>query len=105
MHDIDDRFGSDRALRAAMASHGADNPMVRMGMYVPTRGEVASLPPDELSILLDLWIWESPTELISSYAQIREVRETLATRSDAHQPEVRALIAVCDDYVDSEGET
>ncbi len=88
MREDNDRFGTpDGAFEAARASHGADNPILRVGMYVPTRAEVATRPADELSWVLECWMWESPAELIPSYAQIREVR---------------ALIAMCDDYLDSE---
>jgi hypothetical protein len=98
-----DRFDMpDRAFSEAQASHGADNPTMRMGMYVPTRHEVASLPIEELSVVLDLWMWESPSELIPSYAQIRDVRSVLETRSDADTPQTRALIAECDKYLASE---
>jgi hypothetical protein len=39
--DPGDRFGMpENAFEAARESHGADNPFIRMGMYVPTRGGV-----------------------------------------------------------------
>lgn len=40
-HSPDDRFGMpESAFQAARESHGLDNPVIRMGMYVPTREEV-----------------------------------------------------------------
>jgi hypothetical protein len=54
MPDPNDRFGTpDSAFSSASASHGADNPCHRMDMYVPTRHEVATLPVDRLSFILD----------------------------------------------------
>lgn len=99
MSDENDRFGTDTAFRAAMESHGLDNPMVRMGMYVPTREEVATRRISDLAATLDMWMWESPTELIPTAAQITEVRAILAGRVDAHLPEAVALIAECDRYL------
>jgi hypothetical protein len=98
-----DRFNTpDRAFADAKASHGADNPCFRMGMYVPTREEVATLPIDDIAVILDLWMYEGPTELIPSYEQIREVRAVLESRADAYTPEVRAAIADCDEYLADE---
>lgn len=95
-----DRFGvTERQVEAAIESHGKNNPAYRMGMYVPTRQEVATMPIDELSILLDLWMWESPSELIPSRAQIAEVRRVVAERPDASTPEGLALLTDCDRYI------
>jgi hypothetical protein len=99
MSDEKDRFGTDEAFRAAVDSHGVDNPTVRMGMYVPTREEVATLPIDDLAVILDLWMWESPTELIPTNEQIAEVRAIIAARADAHLTAAAALIAECDRYL------
>jgi hypothetical protein len=68
-------------------------------MYVPTRHEVATLPVDRLSFILDFWMWESPSELIPNDAQIGEVRAILETRPDAEDAEMRTLIAQCDDFL------
>ena len=95
-----DRFGiPDSALRAALESHGKDNPCIRAGMYVPTREEVATMPAAEISEVLDLWMWESPTELIPSRTQIAEVRSILVARPDAQSPELEALIVACSEYL------
>ena len=96
-----DRFGMpESAFRAAAQSHGRDNPTLRIGMYVPTRREVADLPADDLTFILDAWMWESPTELIPSLRQIREVRDVLVQRADRAAEEVRALIDLCDQYLE-----
>jgi hypothetical protein len=68
-------------------------------MYVPTRREVATLPPSDLTEILDLWFWESPTELIPSRAQVREVRAVLVGRPDAGTPAVLEILALCDDLL------
>lgn len=94
-----DRFGTDEAFRAAVESHGVHNPIVRMGMYVPTREEVATLPISKLADVLDMWMWESPTELIPTAEQIAEVRAILAARGDANLPDMVSLIAECDRYL------
>lgn len=99
METFDDRFGTGEAFRRATENHGPNNPIVRLGMYVPTREEVATRPISELADILDMWMFESPTEMIPTHAQIREVREILAARPDASEPESRALIALCDDYL------
>lgn len=100
-HDPNDRFGMpESAFRAAAKSHGRDNPTVRIGMYVPTRREVAELPADDLMFILDFWFGESPTELIPSLDQIRQVREVLVQRPDNEAKDVRALIGLCDQYLE-----
>lgn len=88
MHDPEDRFGMPAsAFQAAREGHGLDNPVERLGMYVPTRREVATLPADALfSVLVD-WLWESPTELIPSNPQIANVRQVLQARPDAQDPD------------------
>lgn len=96
----DDRFGMpDSAFVAARESHGLDNPVLRMGMYVPTRGEVASLPAAVLYPIVVDWMWESPSELIPNNTQIAELRAILLARSDADDPEVQRLITECDGYL------
>lgn len=98
----DDRFGMpDSAFVAAWQSHGLDNPVFRMGMYVPTRREVASMPASELYAIVVDWMWESPSELIPNNTQIAELRAILLARPDANDPEVLHLIAECDAYLKS----
>lgn len=89
----------EEAFRQAVESHGANNPVIRMGMYVPTRSEVATMDPTELLEILDLWIWESPTELIPRAGMIDEVRDVLRSRPDGRTEAVQEIIALCDDYL------
>jgi hypothetical protein len=98
--DPHDRFGTpDAAFEAARVSHGQDNPFLRMGMYVPTRHEVATMGPKELFAVLDGWMWESPTELIPRPGQIVEVRKVLLSRPDVGDPAVQEILALVDDYL------
>ena len=100
MADKNDRFGMPQsAFEAALDSHGRNNPVFRVGMYVPTRGEVAELPIGDLRTILIDWMWESPSELIPNNAQIAQVRDILADRPDAGDPSVQQLIAECDAYL------
>lgn len=99
----DDRFGvTDEAFVRARESHGTNNPILRLGTYVPTRDEVASMPADDLLFVLDCWFGESPSELIPSSEQIREVRGVLTRRGDADTRDVQVLIALCDEYIKPE---
>ena len=103
-HDPNDRFGMpDSAFEAALESHGRNNPFIRMGMYVPTRHEVATMEPGELFEILDGWLSESPSELIPSRAQVREVKAVLAARPDAGSPAVQEIVALCDEVLNWEG--
>lgn len=100
MANLDDRFGMpDSAFVAALESHGRDNPTIRFGMYVPTRREVAVLPPKDLYNILIDWLWECPSELIANNGQITEVRSILLARTVAQDPIVLKLIAECDEYI------
>ncbi|MDE1989136.1 MAG: hypothetical protein KGI82_01595 [Betaproteobacteria bacterium] len=87
------------AFKAARESHGLDSPVFRAGMYVPTRREVAILSPAKLLPLVVDWMWESPSELIPTNDQISDLRAILLARPDATQPEVRELIAACEEYL------
>jgi hypothetical protein len=99
--DPNDRFGTPpEAFEAAMASHGKDNPFVRIGMYVPTRQEVATMDPKILFEILDCWIWESPTELIPRPGQIQQLREVLLRRPDVEDPAVQEVVAMVTDYLE-----
>jgi hypothetical protein len=95
----DDRFGIPKsAFLAAQASHG-NAQIVRCGMYVPTRGEVASMAIVDLRPILIDWLHESPTELIPSVAQISQVKAILEARQDA--AELIGLIEECRQYIES----
>lgn len=99
-HSPDDRFGMpESAFPAARESHGLDNSVVRMGMYVPTREEVATRPAADLySVVID-WMWESPSELIPNNTKIGELRAILLARADVDDPNLQQPIAACDDYL------
>jgi hypothetical protein len=97
-----DRFGTpESAFEAAQRSHGLNNPATRMGMYIPTREEVGSMPAGALSAVIDLWLWESPTELIPTPRQIVEVRSVLIARSDAQTPAIMQIVADCDHFLET----
>lgn len=96
----DDRFCMPTsAFEAALDSHGRDSPVIRAGMYVPTRREVATLEPAALAPIVIDWMWESPSELIPNNEQIGDLRAILMARPDADQPGIRQLVAACDDYL------
>ncbi len=90
-----DRFGMpESAIRAAREGHKG---VIRTGMYVPTREEVATWPPRVLySIIID-WMWESPAEIIPSNEQIAEVLSVLQARPDRERH--ASLIAECRGYL------
>lgn len=100
LEDPEDRFGMpESAFHAARESHGPDNPTIRSGMYVPTRREVAGKSPQWLYPVLIDWMWESPSELIPSNAQIAEVRAVLLARPDAADPAIVQIVAECNEYL------
>lgn len=102
LEEPEDRFGMpESAFRAARESHGLDNPTIRSGMYVPTRREVAGKPPEWLYPVLIDWMWECPSELIPTNAQIAEVRAVLLARPDAADPAVAQIVVECDEYLAS----
>ena len=100
MTDPDDRFGMPAsAFQAARESHGLDSPVFRMGMYVSTRQEVATLPATQLLPIVIDWMWESPSELIPNNDQIAQLCTILRARPDATESEIRELIVACEDYL------
>lgn len=100
MTDPDDRFGMpESAFQAAKESHGLNSPVIREGMYVPYRDEVAMMPGDRLTTILIDWMWESPSELIPNNHQIEQVRTILIARPDANSGVIAALIRECDEYL------
>lgn len=91
----EDRFGMpESALEAAWEAHRG---VLRSGMYVPTRAEVATWPVKRLTAVLMDWMWESPAELIPSNEQIAAVVEVLESRSDADT--LGEIIAACKEYL------
>lgn len=89
----------DSAIRAAIESHGIDNPVIRSGMYVPGRRDVAQMPPEELHSMLIDWMWDCPSEIIPSNEQISSVKDVLLSRPDADTEAVRKIIAACDEFL------
>lgn len=97
-NDDQDRFGLPAsAFAAAQNSHGSAR-TVRAGMYVPTRGEVASMAPETLRPILIDWLHESPAELIPSTTQISQVKAILEARPDAAA--LAGLIEECRAYIE-----
>lgn len=93
----DDRFGVlESAFAAAQKAHMGVRTM-RVGMYVPTRSEVRTMSSAMLRPLLVEWLWESPTELIPTDEQIRQVLVELEARPDA--VELVGLIEECRAYI------
>ena len=64
---------------------------------VPSRKDIATLPPPELRTLLVAWMEHGATEIIPSRAQIAMVREALLERPDARQ--LTQVIAMCDNFI------
>lgn len=91
----------ESAFRAAVDAHGRDNPTFRSGMYVPTRREVAEMPPKDLYGLPIDWLWECPSELIPNDVQIVEVKMILLARADVQDEVIEKLVAECDDFLSS----
>ena len=92
-----DRFGMSEAAfdSARLAQKGIN----RAGMFVPTRLMVRTMSLNDLDVALDLWMYESPAELIPSNEQIREVIYELHRRPDHLNPEVCAIIKRCEAYI------
>lgn len=93
----DDRFGIPSKSYDAVLFGQSDQHVSRVGLYVPTRSEVATMSVDTLRPILMDWMWESPTELIPSNEQIRQVKEILERRPDALA--LRNLIDECGAYM------
>lgn len=98
----DEHYGMpNSAVQQAQESHktAQDRGITRMGLFVPTRHEVRTMPPESIETMLDLWMYESPVEIIPSDSQIRDVRKDLQSRADAYCPEVQRAIQLCDRYI------
>jgi len=92
-----DRFGvTESAIATARKEHGH---VYRTGTHIPTRSDVATMPAEQLFSLLDDGLWESPSQLIPSDQQIREVLAVLEARSDREA--VAPIIAECRRYLDA----
>lgn len=89
--EMDDRFGiADSAIIEVIEEHRG---IVRAGCYVPTRREVASKDAAWLAGVLIDWWWESPTALMPTWGQVREVLAILHNRMDIDSPEIQQIIA------------
>lgn len=92
----EDRFGvPESVLRAVREIHRG---VLRSGLFVPTRSEVATMPPDSLSPIILDWLWESPSMLIPTNDQIEEVLAIIESRPNAD--EFTKLISECRQYVE-----
>ena len=65
---------------------------------VPSRKDVATLPPAKLKALLLAWMENSATEIIPSRAQISLVKEVLKEREDVSQ--IEPIIAMCTHFIE-----
>ena len=89
--DPDDRFGFTLDdIKAVMEEHRG---MIRLGCYIPTRAEVASVERETLCAALHDWWWERPARLIPNDDQVDAVIEVLLQRADADHPDIQRLIA------------
>ena len=95
----DARYGmAEHQFRAAAEAHQPAW-VHRMGTFVPTRREVSTGATDDLEAILDIWFWESPTDLIPTDTQIAAARHDLKNRADAETEAVQALISLCNDLL------
>lgn len=98
----DARFGMHPdQLNAAMASSAvaAAKGIVRMGMYVPTRFEVRTWPALPLSYMLDLWLYDCPSEIIPSDNQVREIIFELERRPDKDEQIILNIVEFLNEYI------
>jgi len=65
---------------------------------VPSRREIATLPPAELKKVLLAWMEHGATEIIPSRGQIALVKEVLVAREDAS--DLGAAISMCTHYIE-----
>ncbi|TXI09804.1 MAG: hypothetical protein E6Q76_04990 [Rhizobium sp.] len=97
-----DRFDMPpSAFDSAAASHNeaAAFGIARIGMLVPSRLQVRTLPIGELEFVLEYWMYESPAELIPSDDQIREVIFELMLRPDAESEDFKRLVDALNQYI------
>lgn len=99
--DEQDRFGIPESAFAAALRAQSSAPVIRCGMYVPTRAEVRTMAPKTLRPLLIEWLWESPSELIPTNEQIGQVKSILEGRPDAYSDaDLGELIDECRSYIE-----
>ena len=98
MRNLYDRFGiPEENLRALAKWKVKKLKRYPFHLYVPTRKEVATLPPAELTPILVGWMCRSPVEIIPSRSQIIEVRSILVERRDSES--LAGLIEMCRNYI------
>lgn len=98
MKNEHDRFGiPEENLAAVQKWKGQKKKKYAFHVYVPTRGEVAKMPPDELKGILIGWMCHTPIEIVPSRSQIEEVRLALLDRADADA--FTDLINMCRNYI------
>lgn len=90
-----ERFGVSIELMRKVREHHRG--IIRLGCYVPTRTEVSTGDPAALEVVLHDWWWESPTELIPTDDQVKQVLDLLRARPDAASPTIQRIIALADD--------
>lgn len=94
--DPEDRFGVEiKTMTDEVESHRALG-IHRIGCYVPTRREVATMSAADLGPILEFWMWEGPSTLIPNNVQIADVLAILLARDDAG--ELEELVGACREY-------
>lgn len=99
MNNGQDRFGmpEENLIAAQKWKDKKKKKKYPFHVYVPTRKEVATLPPEELKVILVGWMCHCPIEITPSHIQIAEVRAALLNRDDVDR--LIALIAMCTNYI------
>ncbi|KAF1043851.1 MAG: hypothetical protein GAK35_01999 [Herbaspirillum frisingense] len=93
-------FGVPRENMRLAEMHAGMFHHLRLNTHVPSRSEVATLPPAELRTVLLDWMMRSATEIIPSRAQIHEVLIVLRARSDITQ--LTDISEMCSNYISGE---
>lgn len=91
----DEHFGvTKKQIYTALSEQ---NGIYRDGMLVPSVDDVKTMTIEKLAPLVIGWLWESPTTMIPSEDQVRQLRSVLSTRSN----DANDLIKECDDFLGS----
>ncbi len=77
------RFGFTAMEMLGVHVEHAEKGIMHTGCYIPTRAEVMTLEPKKLIPILMDWMWESPSHLIATDEQEKEVIGLLEGRPDA----------------------
>ena len=100
----DETFGIPKsALDSAREVHrGVESAGIhRIGSYLPTRADVFTVGAVELFVMLDIWFYESPVEIIPGADQVTEVLQVLKSRPDSCSEELLKSIQLCEQYLTS----